>query len=200
MIKAVKAVLSNFWTSVVEFHPILNTIFCVIFSPPHREQVRVNGFGMFVFVVYPGAFVDLFTTHLNLISPTQQLRIFCAGEIHSCLASKCNYNQMLECFIVEVDWSFSFNQKGRRPLRIKLFRSAIKKLDCWIDSAESSDINRNEVSLGARREAVWRGLLSRQGAWRCSFTPVTSVMPQIIKPHFTCDSAPHFSSKQKLNC
>lgn len=35
---------------------------------------------MFVFVVYPGAFVDLFTTHLNLISPTQQLRIFCAGK------------------------------------------------------------------------------------------------------------------------
>ncbi|KAG7524751.1 membrane-bound transcription factor site-2 protease [Solea senegalensis] len=48
-----------------------------------REQVRVNGFGMFVFVVYPGAFVDLFTSHLNLISPTQQLRIFCAGVWHN---------------------------------------------------------------------------------------------------------------------
>uniref|UniRef100_A0A3Q1EVV9 Membrane-bound transcription factor site-2 protease n=1 Tax=Acanthochromis polyacanthus TaxID=80966 RepID=A0A3Q1EVV9_9TELE len=48
-----------------------------------REQVRVNGFGMFVFVVYPGAFVDLFTTHLNLISPAQQLRIFCAGVWHN---------------------------------------------------------------------------------------------------------------------
>ncbi|KAM4533817.1 membrane-bound transcription factor site-2 protease isoform 1-T1 [Odontesthes bonariensis] len=48
-----------------------------------REQVRVNGFGIFVFVVYPGAFVDLFTTHLNLISPTQQLRIFCAGVWHN---------------------------------------------------------------------------------------------------------------------
>lgn len=48
-----------------------------------REQVRVNGFGMFIFVVYPGAFVDLFTTHLNLISPTQQLRIFCAGVWHN---------------------------------------------------------------------------------------------------------------------
>lgn len=52
-------------------------LFC---ASPHREQVRVNGFGMFVFVVYPGAFVDLFTTHLNLISPVQQLRIFCAGK------------------------------------------------------------------------------------------------------------------------
>ncbi|XP_063730150.1 LOW QUALITY PROTEIN: membrane-bound transcription factor site-2 protease [Eleginops maclovinus] len=48
-----------------------------------REQVRVNGFGMFVFVVYPGAFVDLFTTHLNIISPIQQLRIFCAGVWHN---------------------------------------------------------------------------------------------------------------------
>ncbi|XP_056440625.1 membrane-bound transcription factor site-2 protease isoform X1 [Gadus chalcogrammus] len=48
-----------------------------------REQVRVNGFGMFVFVVYPGAFVDLFTTHLTLVSPTQQLRIFCAGVWHN---------------------------------------------------------------------------------------------------------------------
>ncbi|XP_056595031.1 membrane-bound transcription factor site-2 protease isoform X1 [Triplophysa dalaica] len=48
-----------------------------------REQVRLNGFGMFMFVVYPGAFVDLFTTHLNLISPVQQLRIFCAGVWHN---------------------------------------------------------------------------------------------------------------------
>ncbi|TNN38758.1 Membrane-bound transcription factor site-2 protease [Liparis tanakae] len=47
------------------------------------EQVRVNGFGIFVFVVYPGAFVDLFTTHLSIISPVQQLRIFCAGVWHN---------------------------------------------------------------------------------------------------------------------
>lgn len=45
-----------------------------------REQVRFNGFGIFIFIVYPGAFVDLFTTHLQLISPVQQLRIFCAGK------------------------------------------------------------------------------------------------------------------------
>lgn len=45
-----------------------------------REQVRFNGFGIFIFIIYPGAFVDLFTTHLQLISPVQQLRIFCAGN------------------------------------------------------------------------------------------------------------------------
>ncbi|KAG9485746.1 membrane-bound transcription factor site-2 protease [Eleutherodactylus coqui] len=48
-----------------------------------RETVRFNGFGMFIFVVYPGAFVDLFTTHLQLVSPVQQLRIFCAGVWHN---------------------------------------------------------------------------------------------------------------------
>ncbi|KAJ1117384.1 hypothetical protein NDU88_005584 [Pleurodeles waltl] len=48
-----------------------------------REQVRLNGFGIFIFVVYPGAFVDLFTTHLQLVSPVQQLRIFCAGVWHN---------------------------------------------------------------------------------------------------------------------
>ncbi|KAM9319274.1 membrane-bound transcription factor site-2 protease [Gastrophryne carolinensis] len=48
-----------------------------------RESVRFNGFGMFIFVLYPGAFVDLFTTHLQLVSPIQQLRIFCAGVWHN---------------------------------------------------------------------------------------------------------------------
>ncbi|XP_039210370.1 membrane-bound transcription factor site-2 protease [Crotalus tigris] len=48
-----------------------------------REQVRFNGYGIFIFIVYPGAFVDLFTTHLQLISPIQQLRIFCAGVWHN---------------------------------------------------------------------------------------------------------------------
>uniref|UniRef100_A0A8C5QPK0 Membrane-bound transcription factor site-2 protease n=1 Tax=Leptobrachium leishanense TaxID=445787 RepID=A0A8C5QPK0_9ANUR len=48
-----------------------------------RETVRFNGFGMFIFVVYPGAFVDLLTSHLQMVSPVQQLRIFCAGVWHN---------------------------------------------------------------------------------------------------------------------
>ncbi|KAG8450605.1 hypothetical protein GDO86_003034, partial [Hymenochirus boettgeri] len=52
-----------------------------------RESVRFNGFGMFIFIVYPGAFVDLFTTHLQLVSPVQQLRIFCAGVWHNFILS-----------------------------------------------------------------------------------------------------------------
>ena len=48
-----------------------------------REQVRVNGFGLFIFGIYPGAYVDLYTDHLQVISPLRQLRIFCAGIWHN---------------------------------------------------------------------------------------------------------------------
>lgn len=33
--------------------------------------------------VYPGAFVDLYTEHLTVISPVRQLRIYCAGVWHN---------------------------------------------------------------------------------------------------------------------
>lgn len=48
-----------------------------------REQVRINGFGIFVMVVYPGAFVDLHTESLMAISPKRQLKIYCAGIWHN---------------------------------------------------------------------------------------------------------------------
>ena len=43
----------------------------------------MNGFGLFLFAIYPGAFVDLHTDHLTVISPLRQLRIFCAGVWHN---------------------------------------------------------------------------------------------------------------------
>lgn len=47
------------------------------------EQVRINGFGLFIMFLYPGAFVDLHTDHLTVISPLRQLRIFTAGVWHN---------------------------------------------------------------------------------------------------------------------
>ncbi|PVD28050.1 hypothetical protein C0Q70_10631 [Pomacea canaliculata] len=48
-----------------------------------REQVRVNGFGIFMMIIYPGAFVDLSSEHLQVVSPLRQLRIYCAGVWHN---------------------------------------------------------------------------------------------------------------------
>ena len=51
------------------------------------EQVRINGFGIFVFFIYPGAFVDLHSDHLTIVSPRRQLRIYCAGVWHNVILS-----------------------------------------------------------------------------------------------------------------
>jgi S2P endopeptidase len=48
-----------------------------------REQVRVNGFGIILFFIFPGAFVDLCSDHLDVISSIRQLRIYCAGVWHN---------------------------------------------------------------------------------------------------------------------
>lgn len=48
-----------------------------------REQVRVNGFGVFIMFIFPGAYVDLCSDHLQIISPIRQLRIFCGGVWHN---------------------------------------------------------------------------------------------------------------------
>jgi len=45
--------------------------------------VRVNGFGLFLLIMYPGAYVDLSTDHLQVVSPVRQLRIYCAGVWHN---------------------------------------------------------------------------------------------------------------------
>ena len=47
------------------------------------EQVRINGFAVFLFLIYPGAYVDLQSDHLKVISPRRQLKIFCAGAWHN---------------------------------------------------------------------------------------------------------------------
>lgn len=49
----------------------------------YRENVRVNGFGLFLLILYPGAYVDLSSEHLQVVSPLRQLRIYCAGVWHN---------------------------------------------------------------------------------------------------------------------
>ena len=51
----------------------------------YREGVKINGFGMFMFIIYPGAFVDMHSESLFSVSSWKQLRIFCAGIWHNVL-------------------------------------------------------------------------------------------------------------------
>lgn len=49
----------------------------------YRQRVHVKGFGIFLLILYPGAFVDIATDQLLSLSAWQQLRIFCAGVWHN---------------------------------------------------------------------------------------------------------------------
>ena len=49
----------------------------------NRENVRVLSFGVFVLFMYPGAFVELHTDQLDIITPFRRLRIFSAGVWHN---------------------------------------------------------------------------------------------------------------------
>ena len=69
-----------FWLVSVHFS-LCNKLICHILC--FREQVRVNGFGVFFLLMYPGAFVDLSSEHLQVVSPLRQLRIYCAGVWHN---------------------------------------------------------------------------------------------------------------------
>ena len=52
-----------------------------------RENVRVLGFGWFILPVFCGAYVELQTDHLQVISAVRQLRIYCAGVWHNFVSS-----------------------------------------------------------------------------------------------------------------
>ncbi len=47
------------------------------------EHRRVQGFGVFLFGVYPGAYVEMGGDELASLSPLQQLRVVCAGAWHN---------------------------------------------------------------------------------------------------------------------
>eukprot|EP00056_Hartaetosiga_gracilis_P017942 m.8949 g.8949 ORF g.8949 m.8949 type:complete len:549 (-) comp6251_c0_seq2:54-1700(-) len=47
------------------------------------HDVFIESSGVFLQLIYPGAFVELHTPHLEALKPFQQLRIFCAGVFHN---------------------------------------------------------------------------------------------------------------------
>ncbi|KAH8868670.1 Membrane-bound transcription factor site-2 protease [Schistosoma japonicum] len=78
----------NLPTSHLGFYILTLLICAFIHEAGHalaavRERVRLHGFGIFVFGLYPGAFVDLNTSDLQSLSPFCQLRVYCAGVWHN---------------------------------------------------------------------------------------------------------------------
>ncbi|KAL1919709.1 uncharacterized protein VTP21DRAFT_1640 [Calcarisporiella thermophila] len=47
------------------------------------ERVHINNTGVFLLVLYPGAFVDLSSRALSILTPLRKLKIICAGVWHN---------------------------------------------------------------------------------------------------------------------
>jgi S2P endopeptidase len=48
-----------------------------------HEHIPINHSGIFLYIVYPGAFVDIPSRPLGLLSPIRQLKVICAGVWHN---------------------------------------------------------------------------------------------------------------------
>lgn len=48
-----------------------------------HEHIPINHSGIFLYIVYPGAFVDIPSRPLSLLSPIRQLKVICAGVWHN---------------------------------------------------------------------------------------------------------------------
>jgi S2P endopeptidase len=48
-----------------------------------HERIPINHSGIFLYFVYPGAFVDIPSRPLSLLSPRRQLKVICAGVWHN---------------------------------------------------------------------------------------------------------------------
>ncbi|CAO3661729.1 unnamed protein product [Umbelopsis ramanniana] len=48
-----------------------------------HEHIPINHSGMFLYVLYPGAFVDIPSRPLSLLPPGRQLKVICAGVWHN---------------------------------------------------------------------------------------------------------------------
>ncbi|KAG2175496.1 hypothetical protein INT43_001143, partial [Umbelopsis isabellina] len=48
-----------------------------------HEHIPINHSGIFLYIVYPGAFVDIPSRPLSLLSPVRQLKVICAGVWHN---------------------------------------------------------------------------------------------------------------------
>ncbi|KFH68772.1 hypothetical protein MVEG_05577 [Podila verticillata NRRL 6337] len=48
-----------------------------------RERTQISSSGILLYILYPGAFVDISPRALAMLSPLQQLRVICAGVWHN---------------------------------------------------------------------------------------------------------------------
>ena len=105
------------------------------------ETVRINGWGMFLLLVYPGAYVELHPDHLALISAARQLRIYCAGVWHNLVMTLCG----IATFLLLPLMLMPLYSKGMGAVVLYLPDGSVL-IDKVIPSAVLTDVNMCPVS------------------------------------------------------
>lgn len=70
------------------------------------ERIPLHSFGFFVFLMYPGAYVNLDSHTLHLLHPFRQLRVICAGAWHNIVLCVLGY-LLLSSLPVTMKWGYT---------------------------------------------------------------------------------------------
>jgi hypothetical protein len=70
------------------------------------ERIPLHSFGFFVFLMYPGAYVNLDSHTLHLLHPFRQLRVICAGAWHNIVLCAVAY-LLLNSLPVTMKWGYT---------------------------------------------------------------------------------------------
>lgn len=70
------------------------------------ERIPLHSFGFFVFLMYPGAYVNLDSNALHMLHPFRQLRVICAGAWHNIVLFIVSY-LLLNSLPVTMKWGYT---------------------------------------------------------------------------------------------
>ncbi|KAI9026909.1 peptidase family M50-domain-containing protein [Hyaloraphidium curvatum] len=70
------------------------------------ERIPLHSFGFFVFLMYPGAYVNLDSHTLHLLHPFRQLRVICAGAWHNIVLFAFGF-LLLNSLPVTMKWGYT---------------------------------------------------------------------------------------------
>ena len=125
-----------------------------------REGVSMYGSGLFLFLIYPAAFVDLNTAALKRCDAFQRLRIFCAGVWHNCI-------MMVAAYVL---WS---------ALPVLLFVVGyVKEHAVTITSVEHGSALMNQVFPGTKVYSINDCIVTDKVAWsQCLWQMYSDIPP-----------------------
>ncbi|KAF9164992.1 Membrane-bound transcription factor site-2 protease [Actinomortierella ambigua] len=121
-----------------------------------RERTQLSSSGIFLYILYPGAFVDIPSRAMSILTPIQQLRIICAGVWHNIVLFV-----IVWLIISSQTLQFSFRILGWLPLDDAVTVAGVSKASpLYGHLAAGSIITQvDDVSLQGNPLGTWNQML-----------------------------------------